>query len=218
MNELGMVIDISHAGEQTALDTIQASEAPVTFSHNAAYSVWPTKRTRQDHELKACAEKGGLIGITAVPNSLSNDPKQDINVVLDHFDYMVKLVGVDHVAIGTDTIVGDHVGLHIAMLGKERTVAQPARGLPRCIGITSRRQEYHSWAYQTWILRREYQQDRRGERPFVFPSRNGITTNCGRPGFIDTPAWTLDPPRGDTIVARTRSSFERRMGWQSNWS
>jgi membrane dipeptidase len=112
MNDLGMVVDLSHAGSTTALEAIAESRAPVTFSHNAAHAIWPTPRTRRDAELIACASKGGLVCVTAVPNSLSDDPKQDINCVLDHYDYLVKLVGVDHVGIGTDTVVGDHVGFH----------------------------------------------------------------------------------------------------------
>ena len=112
MNDVGMLIDLSHAGNQTALETIETSRVPVVFSHNAAHAVWPTRRTRHDRELVACAERGGLICITAVPNSLSADPHQDINCVLDHYDYMVKLVGAEHVGIGTDTLVGDHVGFH----------------------------------------------------------------------------------------------------------
>jgi len=112
MNDLGMVVDLSHAGSRTALDAIEQSQVPVVFSHNAAHAIWPTPRTRRDAELVACANKGGLVCVTAVPNSLSQDPRQDINCVLDHYDYLVELVGVDHVAIGTDTLVGDHVGLH----------------------------------------------------------------------------------------------------------
>jgi membrane dipeptidase len=112
MNDIGMVVDLSHAGSRTALEAIEHSTVPVVFSHNAAYSIWPTPRTRKDEELVACAQRGGLICITAVPNSLSRDPRQDINCVLDHYEYMVKLVGIEHVGIGTDTLVGDHVGLH----------------------------------------------------------------------------------------------------------
>jgi membrane dipeptidase len=119
MNDLGMVIDLSHAGVRTSLEAIEHSRVPVVFSHNAAKAIWPTNRTRGDEELVACARKGGLIGVTAVPNSLSDDPAQDINCVLDHYDYLVKLVGEDHVAIGTDTQVGDHVGFHKVALGRD---------------------------------------------------------------------------------------------------
>ena len=119
MNDLGMVVDLSHAGTRTALEAIEHSQVPVVFSHNAARAIWPTNRTRGDEELLACAQKGGLIGVTAVPNSLSDDPAQDISCVLDHYDYLVKLVGVDHVAIGTDTLVGDHVGFHKVAMGRD---------------------------------------------------------------------------------------------------
>jgi membrane dipeptidase len=127
MNDLGMVVDLSHAGARTALEAIEQSRAPVVFSHNAAHAIWPTPRTRRDEELVACASKGGLICVTAVPNSLSRDPHQDINCVLDHYDYLVKLVGVEHVGVGTDTLVGDHVGLH--KLGAARRSASGS-GLP----------------------------------------------------------------------------------------
>lgn len=117
MNDLGMAVDVSHAGWQTAMDAIEHSKTPIIYSHNASHTLRPTWRTRRDDELIACARKGGLISITAVPNSLSDDPDQDINCVLDHYDYMVKLVGIDHVAIGTDTLIGDHVAFHKKMLG-----------------------------------------------------------------------------------------------------
>jgi membrane dipeptidase len=115
MNDLGMLIDLSHAGQRTALDAIEASADPVVFSHNAAYRLRATRRTRKDEELLACAAKGGLICVTAVPNSLSDDPHQDISCVLDHYDYLLQLVGEDHVGIGTDTVVGDHVGFTRAL-------------------------------------------------------------------------------------------------------
>jgi membrane dipeptidase len=115
MNDVGMLIDLSHAGQRTALDVIEASADPVIFSHNAAYSLRATRRTRKDEELRACADRGGLICVTAVPNSLSDDPRQDINCVLDHYDYLLRLVGEEHVGIGTDSVVGDHVGFTRAL-------------------------------------------------------------------------------------------------------
>lgn len=126
MNQIGMAIDVSHAGLHTAMDAIKFSQAPIIYSHNAAYTLRPTWRTRKDEELIECSKRGGLIAITAVPNSLSDDLNQNIGCVLDHYDYMVKLVGVDHVAIGTDTLVGDHVGFHTKMLGKKLIGGTPA--------------------------------------------------------------------------------------------
>ena len=118
MNDCGVAVDLSHAGYKTAMDAIEYSKTPVIFSHNAAHTIRPTWRTRKDPELELCSKKGGLIAVTAVPNALSNDPNQNINCVLDHYDYLVNLVGIDHVAIGTDTLVGDHVGYHIHMMGR----------------------------------------------------------------------------------------------------
>jgi membrane dipeptidase len=126
MNDIGMAIDLSHAGSRTALEAIALSEVPVVFSHNAAKAVWPSRRARSDEDLLACAAKGGLCCVTAVPNSLSDDPHQDINCVLDHYDYFVKLVGIDHVGIGTDTQVGDHVGFHRVLLGRNAPDRLPA--------------------------------------------------------------------------------------------
>lgn len=122
MNDLGMVVDVSHAGFTTAMDAISHSRTPILYSHNAAHTLRATWRTRRDEELVACANKGGLIAVTAVPNSLSDDPYQTIDCVLDHYDYLVRLVGVEHVAIGTDTMVGDHVGFHCTLMDADRAV------------------------------------------------------------------------------------------------
>ena len=126
MNDLGMAIDLSHVSTPSALDAIEFSRVPCVFSHNAAYALRPNRRTRRDEELTACAENGGLICITAVPNSLSDDPEQDIECVLDHYDYMANLVGVDHVGIGTDTTVGDHVAFHRVVMGRDGPDQLPA--------------------------------------------------------------------------------------------
>jgi membrane dipeptidase len=126
MNDLGMIVDLSHAGPKTAQEAIAHSQVPVIFSHNAAKAVWATPRTRDDADFVACAERGGLVCVTAVPNSLSDAPDQDITCVLDHYDYLVKLLGPDHVGIGTDTMIGDHVGFHKAALYRGSSRPFPA--------------------------------------------------------------------------------------------
>jgi len=113
MNELGMIIDLSHSGRNTTMETVERSGDPVTLSHNGAKGVFPKgRRCRDDEVLKALAEKGGVIGITAVPNALSEAPRQGIKHWFDHADYCVKLLGIDHVGVGLDNTWADHVGFH----------------------------------------------------------------------------------------------------------
>ncbi len=114
MNRLGMAIDLSHSGVQTALDTIEASERPVFISHTGARALWDTPRMKPDAVLAACAARDGVIGIMAAPYTTvtARHPRHSIESVMEHFEYMVKLVGIDHVAFGPDTLYGDHVGLN----------------------------------------------------------------------------------------------------------
>ncbi|MEM2082221.1 MAG: membrane dipeptidase, partial [Candidatus Bathyarchaeia archaeon] len=116
MNELGILIDLSHAGPRTALEAIEASRDPVAITHAGARALQPTVRMKPDEEIKALAERGGVIGIEAAPNTLSSGPRMGIEDLLNHVAYCVRLVGADHVGIGTDTLFGDHVGLHEVIL------------------------------------------------------------------------------------------------------
>jgi len=113
MNDLGMLIDLSHCGIQTTLDAIEASKDPVMFNHVGARTLYPPmKRLKTDEELLAIAKKGGLVGVSAIPNQLSGNEEQGIEDMLNHIDCIVKLIGVDQVAIGLDIVFGDHVEYH----------------------------------------------------------------------------------------------------------
>lgn len=114
MNKLGMAIDVSHSGDQTSLDTIEVSEKPIFITHVGARALWDTRRMKPDPVLKACAEKGGVIGIEAAPHTTltKTHPEHSIESFMEHFEYIVNLAGIDHVAFGPDTLFGDHVGLH----------------------------------------------------------------------------------------------------------
>ncbi|MDN7241653.1 membrane dipeptidase [Planococcus sp. N028] len=120
MNKLGITIDVSHAGDQTSLDTIETSEKPVTINHVGARALWNTKRLKPDNVLKACAEKGGVIGIEAAPHSTITEkhPRHNIESFMEHFEYTANLIGIDHVAFGPDTLFGDHVGTHDLLSGQ----------------------------------------------------------------------------------------------------
>ncbi|HEV8655386.1 MAG TPA: membrane dipeptidase [Candidatus Limnocylindria bacterium] len=114
MNKLGIAIDVSHSGDQTSLDTIEASEKPIFITHAGARGLWNTKRMKPDEVLKAMAAKGGVIGIEAAPHTTltKKHPKHSIESFMEHFEYCADLIGIDHVAFGPDTLFGDHVGLH----------------------------------------------------------------------------------------------------------
>ena len=114
MNKLGILIDCSHSGDQTTLDTIAASEKPIVLSHIGARALWNTNRMAPDDVLRACADAGGVIGVEAAPHTTLTErhPDHDIESVMEHFEYLVDLVGVDHVGFGIDATYGDHVGLH----------------------------------------------------------------------------------------------------------
>lgn len=116
MNKVGMLIDCSHCGDQTTLDTIEVSERPIVLSHIGARALWNSNRMAPDEVLVACAEKGGVIGIEAAPHTtLTHDRRtHDLEAFMEHFEYVKGLVGVDHVGFGPDSLFGDHVGLHHA--------------------------------------------------------------------------------------------------------
>lgn len=117
MNTLGMVIDISHCGDQTSLDVIEVSELPVMITHAGARKVWDSPRMKRDEVLLKCAEKGGVIGVCAAPNttlSSKNPNEHTIESVMEHLEYLIDLVGIEHVGLGPDTFFGDHVALQNA--------------------------------------------------------------------------------------------------------
>lgn len=145
MNKLGMMIDLSHVGEQTFWDAINTSTKPVLVSHSCAYALCPVPRNLKDSQIKAVAKNGGVIDINFYSGFVdSNYAKRkkiflanhrtevdslknlkwagyeieewiskkyaaeadalrpSLSQLMDHFDYIIKLAGVDHVGLGSD--------------------------------------------------------------------------------------------------------------------
>lgn len=101
-NALGLMVDVSHCGRLTTLDACRHSRKPVNANHTAARGVYRHARGKDDDELKAIADTGGVIGIVAVPAFITDAETPSIHHMLDHIDYVAQLVGWRHVAIGTD--------------------------------------------------------------------------------------------------------------------
>lgn len=139
MNELGMMVDLSHGGEKTFYDVIATSTKPILVSHSNAYTLMPHYRNLKDEQLEALKKNGGVIGVNfysgfldptytervrklyrkhfgdkgnyklsptrqyeKLPKKLQQEAKAPMSKLLEHINYLVKKVGVDHVAIGSD--------------------------------------------------------------------------------------------------------------------
>lgn len=103
MNEVGMLVDVSHSGDRTTLDAIEISAKPIAITHSNCRALIDHPRVKTDEAIRKLAAKGGVMGITGVRNFVSKtDPTTIVNYV-DHIDHVVKLVGIDHVGIGTDS-------------------------------------------------------------------------------------------------------------------
>ena len=100
MNQLNMILDVSHSGYQTTLDAVDLSKTPIVASHTTCRSIFEHSRGKTDEEMVSIAEKGGYIGICQTPPYLGGNGT--IKEFLDHVDYAVELVGVDNVGIGTN--------------------------------------------------------------------------------------------------------------------
>ncbi len=96
-NRLGIIIDLAHANNQTIVDVLELSAAPVVFSHTGVKALHDGDRYLTDDEIRAIAAKGGVVGIW--PNGSGVPRLEDM---LRHIDHVVRLVGVEHVGIGSD--------------------------------------------------------------------------------------------------------------------
>lgn len=105
-NRYGMIVDVSHTGERTALDAIERSTQPVISSHSGAMAVANYQRSLTDAMIKAVVESGGVCAINMVGAFMdtSNPDIVTTDILFRHIDYMVNLEGIDHVGFGSDYI------------------------------------------------------------------------------------------------------------------
>jgi membrane dipeptidase len=101
MNRLGILIDVSHLSKAGVRDVLELSEQPIIASHSNARSLCDHQRNLEDSQIYSIAEKDGIIGVVFHGNFVA---AQNPNIfhVLDHLDYIARLVGIDHVGIGPD--------------------------------------------------------------------------------------------------------------------
>lgn len=105
-NRLGIVIDCSHVGISTTIDTARHSAKPIVISHTAARALVDNPRSCTDEQMTEVASRGGVIGVTPLGALMRADRAPTLSDYLDHFDYLIRLVGEDHVGLGTDMFDG----------------------------------------------------------------------------------------------------------------
>lgn len=111
MQAVGMGVDLSHCGDQTTLDALEAATKPVLFTHAACRSLVPgNMRAKTDDAIRRLAKTGGVMGIMFLRFMVRDREPVTIEDALDHFDYVAKLVGVEHLAVGSDIDVLGQAG------------------------------------------------------------------------------------------------------------
>jgi membrane dipeptidase len=103
MNKIGMAIDVSHCGDRTTLDAFEISKKPVLITHSNCRALVPGHpRLKTDEAIKKVGQAGSVIGITGVRMFVKGDEPTTVEHVIDHFDHVVKLIGPEHVGVGSD--------------------------------------------------------------------------------------------------------------------
>jgi membrane dipeptidase len=103
MNEVGMLVDVSHSGDKTTLEAIELSPKPIAFTHSNCRALNNHPRLKTDEAIRKLAAKGGVMGITGVRMFVKDKEPTTVEDIVDHIDHVVKLVGIDHVGIGSDS-------------------------------------------------------------------------------------------------------------------
>lgn len=156
MNNLGVTLDLSHANIQTTQDGIALSEKPPVFTHSGCRSVFNHPRNKRDEEMKALADKGGVMGIYMLPFLTSDDRQPMLADYMEHLVHALNVCGEDHVGIGTDSIFYAATDEDIAESEREekdrrkRGVGSPGENRPPYIPDinTPRKLEYVAHALQ----------------------------------------------------------------------
>ncbi|HBE55402.1 MAG TPA: fused gamma-glutamyl-gamma-aminobutyrate hydrolase/peptidase, partial [Prevotellaceae bacterium] len=102
MNELGMMVDLSHAAESSFYDALEVSRVPIVCSHSNSKAFCPHPRNLTDDQMRALARHGGVAQVTLYHGFLRQEGEATIMDVLEHLRHMVDVMGPEHVGIGTD--------------------------------------------------------------------------------------------------------------------
>ncbi len=104
MNASGMLVDLSHCGQRTTAEAIEASTRPIAITHSGCNAVYRHPRNKDDDELRAMADRGGVVGIYMLP-FLNPDGPASADDFLRHISHAIAVCGEDHVGVGSDNSI-----------------------------------------------------------------------------------------------------------------
>jgi membrane dipeptidase len=102
MNDMGLLVDLSHCGDATTNEGISASKKPVAITHSACRAIFDHPRNKTDETIRALAKRGGVIGIFQINPYIGPKERNTLEDFLTHIDHAVRVGGIDHVGIGSD--------------------------------------------------------------------------------------------------------------------
>ena len=102
MNRQGIMVDLSHASEQSFYDALEISKTPIVCSHSNCKALCDVPRNLTDDQLKALARRGGVAHITLYGGFLRKEGEATIRDAIEHLNHAVRIMGIEHVGIGTD--------------------------------------------------------------------------------------------------------------------
>ena len=102
MNQLGIMVDLSHAGEKSFYDALELSKTPIVCSHSSCRALCDHPRNLTDDQMRALAQKGGVMQVTLYHGFLVKDGEATLDDAMRHLDHAIEVMGIDHVGLGTD--------------------------------------------------------------------------------------------------------------------
>lgn len=123
INRVGMVLDLSHMGERSTLEAMDLTSKPPVFSHSNVKALKDHPRNITDEQIKKCAQRKGVIGVNGIGVFLDSPAQISSAKIAEHIDYIVQLVGPEHVGIGLDYVVDkeeikEYIESHPEVFGK----------------------------------------------------------------------------------------------------
>ena len=157
MNQVGMAVDVSHCGDRTTLDAFEVSKKPVLITHSNCRALVPGHpRVKTDEAIRAMAKSGGVMGLTGVRMFVRAEEPTTIEHALDHFDHVAKLVGVEHVGVGSDMDLDGYDDMPAEMNKQLRASYKGSYGFREKIDIEGLNHPKRMFDLTEGLIRRKY--------------------------------------------------------------